>query len=54
VAMKKINRKIERSGSKIPDRLRLSDHTSKWNMDIYLPADKEIDGAENVILSGSF
>jgi hypothetical protein len=46
--------KIEKSGGKIPDNLCLSDHTSKWNMDIYLAVDKEIPGAKNVTLSGKF
>ena len=32
----------------------LSDHTSKWNMDIYIEVSKEIPGANNVRLSGSF
>jgi len=32
----------------------LSDHTSKWNMDVYLAVDKEIPGIENVTLSGEF
>ncbi|MEI7502865.1 MAG: hydrolase, partial [Paludibacter sp.] len=32
----------------------LSDHTSAWNMDLYLAVDKEIPGTENVKLSGTF
>ncbi|NMA30287.1 MAG: hypothetical protein GX941_00500 [Candidatus Methanofastidiosa archaeon] len=32
----------------------LSDHTSKWNMDIYLPVDKEIPRLRNTVLSGKF
>ncbi len=32
----------------------LSDHTSKWNMDIYIEISKEIPDAELVRLSGSF
>lgn len=32
----------------------LSDHTSKWNMDLYIEVSKEIPGIENVRLSGSF
>jgi hypothetical protein len=32
----------------------LSDHTSKWNMDLYIEVAREIPGAENVRLSGSF
>ncbi len=36
------------------DGLALSDHTSKWNMDLYVAVDKEIAGTENVTLSGKF
>ena len=32
----------------------LSDHTSKWNMDLYIEVAKEIPGADHVRLSGSF
>ena len=52
--MKKMNGKIEISVAKIPDRLCLSDCTSKRNMDIYLTVDNEVDGAENATLSGKF
>jgi len=52
--MIRINKKIENAGAKIQDWICLSDHTSKWNMDIYLAVDKEIAGAENVKLSGKF
>jgi hypothetical protein len=52
--MKRMNRKVDESGTKIPDYLCLSDHTSKWNMDIYLAVDKEVPDAENVPLSGKF
>ncbi|MCE5345270.1 MAG: hypothetical protein LLG13_03120 [Bacteroidales bacterium] len=52
--MIRINKKIENAGAKIQDWICLSDHTSKWNMDLYLAVDKEIAGAENVKLSGKF
>ncbi|HRZ35633.1 MAG TPA: hypothetical protein P5534_04640 [Candidatus Paceibacterota bacterium] len=32
----------------------LSDHTSKWNMDLYVEVAREVPGAENVRLSGTF
>ena len=38
----------------MPDWLCLSDHISESNMDFYLAVDKEVDGAENVTLSGKF
>ncbi|MFA5926606.1 MAG: hydrolase [Patescibacteria group bacterium] len=53
-AISKLMKMVEGSSAKTPDSLCLSDHTSKWNMDIYLAVDKEIVGAENVALSGKF
>lgn len=46
--------KIESAGAKSIDWMGLSDHTSKWSMDIYLAVDKEVTGAENVTLSGEY
>jgi len=46
--------KIEKAGTKAQDWMGLSDHTSKWNMDLYLAVDREIPEAENVTLSGKF
>ena len=46
--------KIERAGATAPDWMGLADHTSKWNMDLYVAVDKEIPGAENTTLSGRF
>jgi len=46
--------KLEKAGAECPDSLCLSDHTSKWNMDIYLAVDKEVSGAENVTLRGKY
>lgn len=47
-------KKTDAAGAKCLDWLCLSDHTSKWNMDLYLAVDKEIPGAENTTLSGKF
>lgn len=52
--MKRLDRKVSDAGATMPDNLGLSDHTSKWNMDIYLAVDKEVPDAENVTLSGKF
>ena len=52
--MKRFNEKLIKAGATMPDNLGLSDHTSKWNMDLYLAVDKEIPDAENVTLSGKF
>ncbi|MCK9597250.1 hypothetical protein M0R19_08765 [Candidatus Pacearchaeota archaeon] len=50
----KLIKKIESAGSVMQDGLCLSDHTSMWNMDLYLAVDREIPGAENVTLTGKF
>ena len=50
----RMNDKVEKSMAQMPDWLCLSDHTSKWNMDLYLAVDKEIEGANNVEISGKF
>ncbi|MDD5040493.1 MAG: hypothetical protein PHY34_05085 [Patescibacteria group bacterium] len=50
----RMNAKIDASGAKALDWMSLSDHTSKWNMDLYIAVDKEVTGAENVTLSGKY
>jgi hypothetical protein len=53
--IKRLIKKIEAAGATwSQDRLALSDHTSKWNMDLYLAVDKDVPGAEMRTLSGSF
>jgi len=52
--MKRLDEKVTREKATIPDWLCLSDHTSRWNMDLYLAVDKEIADAENTTLSGNF
>jgi len=52
--MKRLDEKLTKAGATMPDYLGLSDHTSKWNMDIYLAVDKEVSEAENTTLSGKF
>ncbi|OGF21671.1 hypothetical protein A2316_01275 [Candidatus Falkowbacteria bacterium RIFOXYB2_FULL_38_15] len=53
-AMKRSVKKIEGAGAKMLEGMTLSEHTSKWNMDLYLAVDKEVSGAENIMLSGKF
>jgi hypothetical protein len=53
-AMRRLNKKVDNAGATMPDWLCLSEHTSKWNMDLYLAVDREIPGAENATLSGKF
>jgi hypothetical protein len=52
--MKSLDEKARKAGAHIQDNLCLSDHTSKWNMDVYLAVDKEIPGVKNTSLSGKF
>lgn len=52
--MKKLDKKVSEADAKIPDWMGLSDHTSKWNMDIYLAVDKEIPNAKNTTMNGTF
>jgi hypothetical protein len=52
--MKRLDEKVRAAGATMPDNLGLSDHTSKWNMDVYLAVDKEVPNAENTTLSGKF
>ena len=50
----RLMKKIESVEGKCVDWMGLSDHTSRWNMDLYLAVDKEIADVENVTLSGKF
>lgn len=53
-AMKRLDKVVTHANASVPDYLCLSDHTSKWNMDLYLAVDKEIPGTENAVLSGKY
>ena len=52
--MKKLDQKISEAGAVIEDNLCLSNHTSRWNMNVYLAVDRKIPGMKNVSLSGKF
>ena len=52
--MTRLNKKVTEAGAEVPDWLCLSDHTSKWNIDVYLAVSKEVPGADNATLSGKF
>ncbi|HAN77820.1 MAG TPA: hypothetical protein DCQ31_08645, partial [Bacteroidales bacterium] len=53
-AMKRLDAKTTAAKAQVPDYLCLSNHTSKWNMDLYLAVDKEVPDTENVKLSGKY
>ena len=52
--IKRIMNKVDACGASCKDWMGLSDHTSKWNMDLYVAVDKEVPGIENTTLSGHF
>ena len=52
--MRRLDRKVREAEAKVPDWLCLSEHTSKWNMNLYLAVDKELPGVENTTLKGKF
>ncbi|MDD3877782.1 MAG: hypothetical protein PHT69_14270 [Bacteroidales bacterium] len=52
--MRRMDKKLKKSGASTPDSLCLADHTSMWNMDVYLAVDKDVDDAKNVTLNGKF
>jgi len=52
--MKRMDKKVTAAGAVVPGNLCLSDHTSKWKMDLYLAVDKEVPGAENTTISGHY
>ena len=52
--MKKFNEAVSNVGASIPDGMCLSDHTSKWNMDVYLAVDKELPIVRNIYISGKY
>lgn len=53
--MRRALERIGRANAFTPEPLvGLSDHTSRWNMDLYLEITREVPDAETVRLSGSF
>jgi hypothetical protein len=52
--MKRLDEKVRAASAAMPDYLCLSEHTSNWNMDLYLAVDKEIPNADNITLSGKY
>jgi len=50
----RLMKKVEHTDAKLPDYLCLSDHVSKWKIEIFVAVDKEIPDAENTTISGKF
>jgi hypothetical protein len=53
-AMTRLDEKLRNTKTICPEYLCLSEHTSMWNMNLYLAVDKEVPGAQNIILSGKY
>lgn len=53
-AMTRLDEKLRNTNTICPEYLCLSEHTSMWNMNLYLAVDKEVQGAQNIILSGKY
>jgi hypothetical protein len=52
--MKRLMGKLEQAKATSPDYLCLADHTSKWNMDVYLAVDNDLPDTQMQTLSGRF
>lgn len=52
--MRRLNKRVMNAQAEIPDYLALSNHTSKWNMDIYLAVNRVIHGDMTATISGKF
>lgn len=52
--MERLDGKIRKARIANPDWLCLSEHTSKWNMNVLLAVEKEVPDTENITLSGKF
>lgn len=53
-AMRRLDRKVSEAGAQMPEGLCLADHTSMWNMDLYLAVDREVPGGDNTTMSGKY
>jgi len=52
--MKKMDKKIREAGADWSEGICLSDHTSKWNMDLYVSVDKAAPSLSQMVLTGKF
>ena len=52
--MRKIDSKIRKAGAEMIDNMCLSDHSSRWGMNVLMPVNKEVNGLETEKLTGKF
>lgn len=52
--MKRFDKTVKAAGAEVADWLCLSEHTSKWNMNLFLAVDQDIPGANNASFTGDY
>lgn len=52
--MTRLVKQVDDAKVQMMDGMVLSESTSLWNMDVYLAVDREVRGAQNAVLSGTF
>lgn len=52
--MTRLSKLVVQNQTEVPDYLCLSEHTSKWNMDVHLAVDRVVPGASNETINGKF
>lgn len=52
--MRRLMTMIGKASAVVEDNLCLSDHTSKWKLDVYVAVDRNVENAENITLNGRF
>ena len=52
--MTKAQKQIEASGAKVVNNIALSNHVSRWTMEVYIAIDKEVAELKPIRLSGKF
>jgi hypothetical protein len=50
----KLMNKVDKAQAGTPEKMVLSEHTSMWNMNMYVAVDKEIENEENITFSGKY
>ncbi|HBX51037.1 MAG: hypothetical protein A2275_19065 [Bacteroidetes bacterium RIFOXYA12_FULL_35_11] len=52
--MRRLDKKVREASASVPEYLCLSEHTSAWNINLYLAVDKKIPDSETIVFSGSY
>ena len=54
MVMRKADRAVRAAGGSFTDNMGLSDHTSRWNMNILISVDRVVSGMKNITLTGRY